>query len=191
MTTEEKLKRFRELCIDDEKKRTSRIIEEYRAGLEASFEEHKKHALKRQTEEFAAEKEKLDRQIRSEIAQRQQQLKVKAGKRSEELKESLFSEVKDKLASFRSGPDYKVLIERELKAIEKTADGAAFKVFVDPGESEQIKAYAKSLLPENGELSEGDGGFLGGVMAIIESKNILIDNSFLTKLLKEKNEFSF
>ena len=33
MTTEEKLKRFRELCIEDEKARVNRVLGEYEEGL--------------------------------------------------------------------------------------------------------------------------------------------------------------
>ena len=191
MTTEEKLKRFRELCIEDEKNRTKRVLEEYREGLSANFEEHKKHALRRQEEEFSIEKEKADREIRSSISERQQLLKVKAGKRAEELKEKIFSVVEEMLGEFRGTSEYRELIKKELKDIEAKASGEAYEVYLDCSESEDIKSFAKSLLPEGAKAGESQRSFLGGTMAIIGSQNILIDNSFLTKLLKEKNEFSF
>ena len=191
MTTEEKLKRFRELCIEDEKNRTKRVLEEYREGLEANFEEHKKHALRRQEEEFSIEKEKADREIRSSISERQQLLKVKAGKKAEELKEEIFSEVERMLQEFRSTPEYKELIKRELEDIEAKARGESYEVYFDCSDSEEIKSFAKSLLPVEAKAGESQKIFLGGTMAIIGSRNILIDNSFLTRLLKEKNEFSF
>ena len=191
MTTEEKLKRFRELCIEDEKKRVNKVLGEYEEGLLKSFEEHKKDALRRQEEELSEEREKALRDMRSEISDRLQLLKKKAGARNEELKEKLFSEVKERLAAFRKTDAYAKLLERELKEIEEAAGGESCELFFDCDEDPGLRARMEAGLPENLCVRVSAESFLGGTMAVISSKNIVIDNSFLTKLIREKNGFSF
>ena len=44
MTIEEKLKHFQDICMEDARERSNKMLDEYMTALEKSFEEHKADA---------------------------------------------------------------------------------------------------------------------------------------------------
>ena len=47
MTTEEKLKHFQDICMEDARDRSAKMLDDYMAALEKSFEEHTADAKRR------------------------------------------------------------------------------------------------------------------------------------------------
>ena len=63
MTTEEKLKHFLDTCMEDARARSSRMLDEYTAALQKSFEEHKQDARRRAQMQVRQETEKIGREL--------------------------------------------------------------------------------------------------------------------------------
>lgn len=184
MTTEEKLEHFRSVCMEDAKEHFAQVVSEYRSGLNATLEQHKKDARRRQEMRIEIETGKIEKEIKRELSMDQIKIRRDVSKKQEEYKDRLFEEVEKKLSAYRRTTDYLELLKDQIAKIREFAEGSPCEIYVDPED--------KELLPKlPGGLAVSDEGFLGGTIAVIPSMNIFIDNSFRTKLEKEKHEFSF
>ena len=68
MTTEEKLKHFLDTCMEDARTRSSRMLDEYTAALEKSFEEHQQDAKRRAQMQVRQETEKIERDFNKQLS---------------------------------------------------------------------------------------------------------------------------
>ena len=135
-----------------------------------------------------AETVKLTRENNRRISTEQFKLMHDFSKKHEEYKDMLFIELKDKLEKFMSTRDYITLLLKQIKEGRKIAGTQTMIVYVDPADEpnvynleissrENIKVYEKS--------------FGGGTLIKIPSRNILIDNTFDTKIAKIRANFTF
>ena len=113
MTTEEKLQHFLDTCMEDARTRSNRMLDEYMTALEQTFEEHKADARHHADMLLRQETEKNQREINKKLSFEQIGIKRTLGMKQEELKDKLFVELKDKLASFMETPDYQKLLEKQ------------------------------------------------------------------------------
>ncbi|MDO4437889.1 MAG: ATPase [Eubacteriales bacterium] len=184
MTTEEKLDRFKEICIEDARAQLSKVVTDFKNGLESTFSEHCEDERRRQEMRVGIETEKIERETKKELSMDQLRIKRRVSKKHEELKAKLFDEVSDKIHAFRKTEEYKKLIAKEINDILSLAGEHPCDIFLDKEDGELIELYKDRVKVSNTE-------FLGGTVGIIPDKNIVIDNSFRTKLEAERNRFSF
>ena len=95
MTIEEKLKHFQDICMEDARDRSSRMLDDYMKALEKTFEEHKQAERKNADLQVKLETEKLEREINKKLSIEQLDLRREAGHRQDELKDKLFVELND------------------------------------------------------------------------------------------------
>ena len=104
----------------------------------------------------------------------------------EELKEKLFVEMKDRLARFAESSDYQRLLVRQLKEAIAFCQGRR-------GDSlhRSFRCGAEDQSGGRGSapITVSSYSFMGGTRAVIPERNILIDNSFETKLAEAKENF--
>ncbi|MDO5518879.1 MAG: V-type ATP synthase subunit E [bacterium] len=188
MKLDVKLDHFYKSVIDDATTQSAKILEEYKEQLAKMYEdrkaemlEHQALTIKNETDNVAREKNK---QLSSEAINIRRQLSEK----KDELKDSLFKDVTAKLDAFMKTSAYDELLVREIKSAK------------DFGKDEEIIIYINSSDASKKEMLEKKSGaqltistidFKGGTRAVIHEKNILIDNSFVTKLAEEKENFQF
>lgn len=184
MTTEEKLDRFKEICIEDARTQLNKVVTDFKNGLESTFSEHCEDEKRRQEMRVGIETEKIERETKKELSMDQLRIKRRVSKKHEELKDQLFDEVIEKLESYRKTDDYKKLIDKEINDILNLAGGHPCDIFLDQEDSELIAKYKDKVKVSN-------TAFSGGTVGIIPDKNIVIDNSFRTKIEAERNHFSF
>lgn len=84
--------------------------------------------------------------------------------------------------------DYQRFLESEVKKALEFAQDAPMTVYLDPSDEDKLNRIA---LHTGAEIKLSDTTFLGGIQAVIPSKNILIDNSFKTKLAEISDKFQF
>ena len=60
-------------------------------------------------------------------------------------------------------------------------------IYLDAADSHLLEEVKKSC---NGNIQVYDKEFLGGTKTIIPEKNIMVDNSFQTRLAEEKENFT-
>lgn len=189
MTTEEKLQHFLDFCMEDARTRSAKMYDDYTAALEKTFEEHKVDAKRRADMQLQIESEKIEREINKKLSIEQINIKRELGHKQEELKEKLFVEVKDILANFLESPEYDHLLNRQIQEAEDLAGNDEMLIYLDP--ADESKQRRISLHNHNTNIKISQYSFTGGTRAVIPSKNILIDNSFQTKLEEAKRDFRF
>ena len=106
----------------------------------------------------------------------------------EEIKQQLFHDVEERLAQFRSTPEYLEYLSQRIQEALDFAGEDAFVVYLDPADQNRIPELAARFGFAPVVSREA---FMGGMRAVIRSKNILIDNSFATLLREAKEEFVF
>ncbi|MCD8171748.1 MAG: V-type ATP synthase subunit E [Clostridiales bacterium] len=188
MTTEEKLKHFQDICMEDARERSARMLDDYMNALESAYEEHTADARRRADMQVEAETEKLEREINKRLSIGQLDLKREFSRRQEELKDKLFVELRDKLANFMETQEYQRLLDRQVKAVKEFAGNEELIVYMDPSDVDKVQRIA---LHHNASIKIGEYSFDGGTRAVIPGKHILIDNSFETKLNEARHEFKF
>ena len=188
MTTEEKLKHFQDICMEDASERSARMLDDYMNALESAYEEHTADARRRADMQVEAETEKLEREINKRLSIGQLDLKREFSRRQEELKDKLFVELRDKLANFMETQEYQRLLDRQVKAVKEFAGNEELIVYMDPSDVDKVQRIA---LHHNASIKISEYSFDGGTRAVIPGKHILIDNSFETKLNEARHEFKF
>ena len=188
MTTEEKLKHFQDICMEDARERSAKMLDDYMNALEKAYEEHTADARRRADMQVEAETEKLEREINKRLSIGQLDLKREFSHRQEELKDKLFVELKDKLANFMETQEYQQLLDRQVKEAKAFAGDEELIIYMDPSDGDKLQRIA---MHHNASIKLSEYSFTGGIRAVITGKHILIDNSFETKLSEARHEFKF
>lgn len=188
MTIEEKLNNFYQSSIETARANANAIIEEHQAALDKIFTEHKETMERQAAAELAAEKEKLKRELNKQLSTEQLHIKRSLSRKNMELKDKLFAEVIEKLRAFKKTPEYTAYLERKIKETCDFAAGDALTIYLNASDAHLKEQLEQST---NAELTLSREDFKGGVRAVIETKHILIDNSFLTLLNDERETFIF
>lgn len=188
MTTEEKLKHFQDICMEDARERSAKMLDDYMAALEKTYEEHKADAEKNADLQVKLETEKLERERNKTLSIRQLDYRREAGRRQEELKDKLFVELRDRLANYMETGEYERFLERQVQSVKEFAQDADLVVYMDPSDADK----AQRIGVNHGlTIRISEYSFLGGIRAVIPSRHILIDNSFQTKLDEARHGFKF
>ncbi|WP_349945677.1 V-type ATP synthase subunit E [Lacrimispora sp. BS-2] len=188
MMTEEKLQHFLEFCMEDARTRSAKMLDEYTAALEQTFSEHQVDAKRRAAHQVDLESEQIEREINKKLSLEQIGMKRVFGKKQDELKDKLFSELRDKLATFMESPEYTKLLKKQIQEAKALAGKEFITIYIDPADEEKINELSIS---GGSDIQVSEYSFLGGTRAVIPSRHILIDNSFQTKLAEAKRDFRF
>ena len=181
MTIDEKLQHFYEVSLDEAREDAAKAIQDHKAYLEQVLEEHKQSRTQTAEAEVKAEAEHVRREVNKALSAEQITLKRDWSLRQNELKESLFAEIKDKALRF-------TYLCRRIKEAKDFAEDDEIQIYLSAGDKE----LADALSAKTGcTLLVSSEDFLGGIRAEIPGKNILIDNSFATNLAAMHKEFKF
>lgn len=186
MTIEEKLVIFEESAINAATEKRIEIVSEYEKNLKADYE-NKKHLLDEKAElKLKSQSEELKRKSNQMLSTELLNAKRLTSEKAVALTNTLFDDVKNKLLEFKKTPEYeKLLVDQILYAID-FAENMPMTVYLD--ESDKMLA-GKLWRLTNQDLTISETPFIGGTRAVIQDKNILIDNSFLTRMNELKDEF--
>lgn len=190
MTTDEKLQHFLDFCMEDSRARSAKMLDDCSAALEKTFEEHKETARHQAEMRIQIEKDKIKREINKQLSMEQLEIRRELSKKQEELKDMLFVELKNRLASFMETSEYQHMLERQIEQAREVAGNAPLIVYLDPTDEDKLQRIA--LHQGSGvELRLSQYSFGGGTRAVIPSQNILIDNSFTSRIEEAKRHISF
>lgn len=188
MTTEEKLQNFYTASIESAKKDAQALLDEHKAALDKIFQEHQEMKNRQAEAELKAEADKIKRETNKKISAAQLAIKRSLSKKQEDLKEQLFVEVRNKLTAYMDTPDYEQFLYQKCRQAMEFAAGEEVILYIDQADS----IHQHSLMQKLGVKPELSGEiFMGGMRAVIPSKNILIDNSFKTLLADAQARFTF
>lgn len=188
MTTEEKLQNFYTASIESAQKDAQALLDEHKAALDKIFQEHQEMKNRQAEAELKAEADKIKRETNKKISAAQLTIKRSLSKKQEDLKEQLFVEVRNKLTAYMDTPDYEQFLYQKCRQAMEFAAGEEVILYIDQADSIHQHSLTQKLGVKP-ELSREI--FMGGMRAVIPSKNILIDNSFKTLLADAQARFTF
>lgn len=188
MTIEEKLRHFQDYSMESANLKSSEMLEEYTSALEQIFQDHKEQKIRQANLQIKTETEQLKREMNKTLSAEQLVIKRKVTEGVLELKNKLFVEVKDRLASFMETKDYLNLLAKQITEAKRFAREDEIIIYIDPADS----ARRAELEMRTGiEVHVSEYSFKGGMRAVIPKRHILIDNSFETRLSEAFEAFSF
>lgn len=188
MTLDEKIELFSKAVIDSATKQNVEIVHQYQESLQKIYDEHKQNSFKKAEAAYLAESENLIREKNRSLSSEAIKIKRKISEKTSELTDKLFQDVALKLDEYMKTPEYFDLLTTQITKAKTFARDDEIIIYINPSDE-----GLKQLLEENTgvKLTVSSRNFYGGTRAVIHSKNILIDNSFLTKLSEAKSSFSF
>ena len=188
MTIDEKLQHFYEVSLDEAREDAAKAIQDHKEYLQQVLEEHKQSRTQTAETEVKAEAEHVRREVNKALSAEQITLKRDWSMKQNELKETLFAEVRNKVLQFISTSEYEDYLCRCIKKASDFAENDEIQIFLSARDREHLD----SLTEKTGcSLQVSSEDFLGGIRAEIPAKNILIDNSFATNLASMRKEFKF
>ena len=188
MTIDEKLQHFYEVSLDEAREDAARAIQDHKDYLQKVLEEHKQSRIQTAEAEVKAETEHVRREVNKALSSEQITLKRNWSLKQNELKETLFAEVKNRVQQFTAAPEYQDYLCRRIREAKDFAEDDEILIFLSSNDKELLDSLtARTGCP----LQVSSENFLGGIRAEIPAKNILIDNSFLSAYEKLKKEFKF
>ena len=185
MTTEEKLKHFSSVTLENVLKECDEMVAQYKKKMDDYFAERKEESIKKAKLNTSIAEEGIKRKASQEYTSMQMHLRRKINHKQVELKDKLFEEVRQLLADYVKTSEYKESIIAKIEKMKKIAGSDEITIILDPQDEdiiEDIHEYPSM------KIKISDKSFSGGVVGQIPSRNILIDDSFETKFeeLKEK-----
>lgn len=188
MTTEEKIKHFMDVTIRDASAKNEQVVKEYEDALNRIFEEHKEEAKRKADLNVHISEESLKKSINIAISKEQVQIKKDIGKKQSELKEKLFAEVKEKLLEYKKTSVYSERLVQQIKKAQAFAGGETLVIYIDPSDAHMLDALKEKT---GAEILVSEYSFAGGMRGVLKAKNILIDNSFESRLREARESFVF
>lgn len=187
MTIEEKLQNFYDVSMENAREESADELEKCRKALDQIFREHQETVMRQNELQIQTETEENRRINNIEISKEQLKMKRQLSKQEYELTDQLFQEVEEKLLAFKSGQGYRKWMKKQLEQAESYAPEEEVKIYLDPSDENLAEELFRSVRNSRMEFCISQEEFLGGLQAVIPSRNILIDRS-LRKLLDETRE---
>lgn len=190
MTTEEKLQHFYAFSMESACREAEQILSEYKSALNTQFETHKEAKLAEADQQLNDQINEAKREINKTLSAEQLNIRRLLSGKEREIKQQLFDEVRTKLMVYKtaSTDQYLELLCRKIKEAQTFAGTDAMTIYIDPSDA----ALAAGIETRTGITPTiSKEVFLGGMRAVIHSKNILIDHSFTTLLQEAKENFTF
>lgn len=188
MTVEEKIAHLRTTSMEQARAEGNAIIDSHREALEKVFEDHKAEALRQSETRIKAETTNARLSLNQAAAKSQLEIKRRHGKVQQELKDKVFKETLELVKDFMRTEAYDDFLVKCIRSAERFAGNADLVIYINPSD----EAKRSDLEDATGvHLTISAEDFIGGVRAVIRSRNILMDNSFKTQLRNEYDKFIF
>ena len=186
MTIEEKLQHFTMVTIESVHEECEKSLEEFKKEQDWKFETHKEQYLIEVRKKEKILRDAIERQASKEYTNEQLHIKRKINHKQDELRDRVFEQAEKELMEFRETKGYRELIYREIKEAIDIAKDLELYIYVGPKDEGIVEdIYNKYGI----RLLINENIVKGGMRAEIPSKNILIDNTFETKISEAKEKF--
>ena len=187
MQIKEKLDVFYESTIEVAKKESHALLEEYQASIQQEQEEFKSRKSEELEIRFQMEETRIRRELNSRVSREITRQKRELEECQQDKKQKLFAEVKRQLAAYRDSSAYEEYLADKIAMAKEFAGQEEITIYLNRDDAEKKEALEQKcgvLLT----MSEQDFG--GGIRAVIRSRNVLIDESFSTKLKRELDAYT-
>ena len=188
MTLEEKIAHLQTSSMEQARAEGNAIIDAHKEALEKVFEDHRAEALRQSETRIKAETTNARLSLNQAAAKSQLEIKRRQGKVQQELKDKIFEEVMGLVNDYMKTEAYGDFLVKCIRQAVDFAGQDPVTIYINPSD----EAKRPDLENATGAyLTVSAEDFIGGVRAVIRSRNILIDNSFRTQLRNEYDRFIF
>lgn len=188
MQIKEKLEVFRQSAIEVAQQESRTELEEYEKNCRRELEQFKKNKEQEMEHAFQMEEIKIHRKMNRKISEEISRQKRILDECQQQKKEKLFELVEQKLLEYQRTEAYDQYLEVQIKRAAEFAKTEEITIYINPTDVEK----KEKLEQKTGvKLTVSQRDFGGGIRAVIHAKNILIDESFLTRLEQERNSYNF
>ena len=129
MTIDEKLSHFYDITVEDARAKAAAILEEHRQTLEKMTEERKALSEENAQAQIKAETANARREVNKALSAEQLTIKRDWTKKQNDLKEKIFSEVKELLKSFTKTSEYEDYLSEKIKEALDFAENDEISIF--------------------------------------------------------------
>ena len=186
MTLEEKLENFYISVIDSATDQSVDIIDEYKKALQKTYDERKQSAIRKANNNYRIETENLVREKNKKLSVVTLDLKGTILDKTNKLSDRIFDDVINKLEAFMKSSSYKDFLIGKINEAVNFSRGETIVIYLNPTDEHLLVSLENDT---NIHLTLSDRDFMGGIRAVIPSRKILIDYSFITKLAEEKTSY--
>ena len=187
MTLDEKLDHFYSSVIENATRQNIEIVEEYKKTLQKNYDEHKEAALRKAEANLKIASDQIIRERNRRLSAETMEFRRKILERSADITDEIFTEVREKLEEYMKTPAYEDLLCTQIRNAIDFAKGDSMIIYINPSDAGKIKHLQQKT---GASLTISNRDFIGGCRAVIMSDNILIDDSFITKLEEAKDSFT-
>ena len=174
------------VTIESVHEECEKSLAEFKKEQDWKFETHKEQHLKEVRIREYALRDAIERKASKEYTYEQLHIKRKINHKQNELKKKLFDLVEAKLEEFKKTDQYVQLIVRQIKEALYIAGDEELIVYVGEGDENLIEEfYSQCAIKPSISRNINKGG----MRAEIPSKNMLIDNTFETKISEAWEKF--
>ena len=118
---------------------------QHQEALDKIFQEHKETKERQIQSHIQAETDNLKREINKTVSARQLEYRRLLSDKTEEIKQQLFHDVAERLAQFRSTPEYLEYLSQRIQEACDFAGEDALVVYLDPADQNRIPELAARL----------------------------------------------
>ncbi len=188
MNLDNKLKYFYAITVAEAQKQSAADVEEHKNRLKALQAQRETACRNASAEELQAARINLSAEINQNLSAEQMTLRQSWSRKVTELREMLFTEVKTKLKEFMASPAYQEYLVQKIREAEKYAGNDELVIWLSREDEGRLSDLQKQT---RAKVQVSQDSFLGGIKAVIPSRNLLINDSFLDALQSEKESFQF
>ena len=183
MKIKEKMEVFRKFAIEVASDESEASLRDFQSACDRKLEALRKNRQVEMEHKFQAEEAKIRRQANHEISKEVLAQKRIVDSCKREWKDRLLARVRELLAEYQKTEGYRQYLAAKIRMAKEVAGEEEATVYINPSDA-GLKA---ALEAETGvALTVSAMDFGGGVRAVIRSRNILVDESFATKLEQEE-----
>ena len=183
-----KLDHFYKSVIDDATAKSAAILADYKKQLYALYDKRREELLANQALTLKTETSNVAREKNKQLSSEALTIRRTISEKKDALKNTLFEDVSEKLRQFMTTPAYEELLITQITGALSFASGEPITIYLNPSDASKQHALEQRT---NTPLTISTMDFIGGTRAVIHERHILIDNSFITKLTEEKEQFQF
>lgn len=187
MTIEEKMEHFRSISLESANNQSVESLSNYKKSLDDELELHKESARQLSEDSKRARMNQVKANSKKDLASSQMVIKKQLTNKQSEIKLKIFELVRNKIAEYRKTPAYIELLKSQISKIADDYKNLDITVYIDSEDSHLLDQLKESF---HVNIQVYDKDFLGGTRTIVPEKNILIDNSFKTRLVEEQENFA-
>ena len=188
MEINEKLDIFFEAAIAAANKQSEEILEEQKHTYQQAIEDYEKNKKAGWQVRERAVEAKLRKEANRRLSEQATLQKRAYYGVVEQKKEELFALVEEKIKGYRDTDAYEELLVHYIEEAKTFANGENITIYLTPSDAEK----QERLEQKTGVLlTVSEEEFVGGIRAVIASKNVLIDETFGSRLRQERENYSF